>query len=72
MLTMADIRGAVARGWCHAKNSHKEMDSDLAEAISIEVKNLFTGKLLLEYATTKELIYELHARAATGRIIEKK
>ena len=31
------IRGAVARGWCHPKNSHKAMDSDLALAIADEV-----------------------------------
>lgn len=33
------IRQAVARGWCHPKNKHKEMDVDLAEAISYEVLN---------------------------------
>jgi predicted phage-related endonuclease len=31
------IRQAVARGWTHEKNASKEMDVDLAEAISIEV-----------------------------------
>lgn len=31
------ILGAVARGWCHPKNSHKVMDVDLAEAITWEV-----------------------------------
>lgn len=34
---MQGIRGAVARGWCADKNRLKEMDIDLAEAISIEV-----------------------------------
>lgn len=34
---MQAIRGAVARGWCHGPNTEKEMDSDLAEAISKEV-----------------------------------
>lgn len=34
---LADIRGPVARGWCHDKNREKEMDVDLAEAISKEV-----------------------------------
>jgi len=29
--------GAIARGWCHPKNSHKEMDADLANAIADEV-----------------------------------
>lgn len=33
----ARYRGAVARGWCSDANSHKEMDSDLAEAIVDEL-----------------------------------
>jgi hypothetical protein len=37
---MAEIRGAVARGWCHPANSSKVMDIDLAEAISQEVYKL--------------------------------
>jgi hypothetical protein len=37
-MSMADqIRQAVARGWCHPKNSAKEMDADLVEAIVAEV-----------------------------------
>lgn len=35
-----EVRGAVARGWCHDKNREKEMDSDLAEAITQEVLKL--------------------------------
>lgn len=31
------IRGAVARGWGHPKNAHKDMDTDLAVACSDEV-----------------------------------
>lgn len=38
---MEAIRGAVARGWCHEPNTAKEMDCDLAEAISREVATLF-------------------------------
>lgn len=38
------VTGAVARGWCHDKNSMKEMDSDLAEAIIEEVLSLLEGK----------------------------
>ncbi len=34
---LADLRGAVARGWCTEVNRHKEMDSDLAEAIVQEI-----------------------------------
>ena len=39
-MTQEEIRGAVARGWCHDKNAHKIMDSDLALAISDEVEKL--------------------------------
>lgn len=35
-----EILGAVARGWCAPKNSHKEMDSDLAIAIAQEVERV--------------------------------
>lgn len=32
-----EIYGAIARGWCDERNSGKEMDVDLADAIAIEV-----------------------------------
>lgn len=35
--SLAEIRGAVARGWCHDVNRHKEMDCDLGEAIVAEI-----------------------------------
>lgn len=35
------LLGAVARGWCHEINAHKEMDVELAVAIAQEVKNLY-------------------------------
>ena len=31
---------AIARGWCHEKNCHKTMDTDLAMAIAEEVLKL--------------------------------
>ena len=34
--------GAVARGWTHDKNSKKEMDTELAEAIVEEIFPLIT------------------------------
>ena len=37
MTTLTDIQGAVARGWCHPANAHKEMDVSLATAIADEV-----------------------------------
>lgn len=38
--SIQEIRGAVARGWCHDQNRHKEMDADLAEAISQEIRKM--------------------------------
>lgn len=37
----AEIRGAVARGWCADANVNKEMDTVLGEAIAIEVAKMF-------------------------------
>lgn len=42
MPSISEIRGAVARGWCADANRHKEMDSDLAEAIAQEVLLMLT------------------------------
>lgn len=36
-MTKQAIVEAVARGWCHPDNAHKEMDSKLAYAIVEEV-----------------------------------
>jgi hypothetical protein len=42
-MTLEDqVRQAVARGWRDPRNSHKEMDADLAEAIAAEVVKSFT------------------------------
>jgi hypothetical protein len=43
-MDIAEIRGAVARGWCAEGNAHKEMDSVLAEAISQEVHKLIYSR----------------------------
>ena len=40
-MNVNDIRGAIARGWTTEENSHKEMDVDLAEAILLELLELF-------------------------------
>jgi hypothetical protein len=34
------LRGAVARGWCHPKNSHKVFDNHLADAVVDELMKL--------------------------------
>lgn len=36
----AELAGAVARGWCSPNNAHKEMDSELAFAITVQVAAL--------------------------------
>jgi len=36
-MSISEIRGAVARGWCSQENTHKEMDVVLAEAIVREI-----------------------------------
>jgi hypothetical protein len=52
--SMEEIRGAVARGWCHEENSHKVMDCDLAEAISQEVVKLAAENVPLSSTTTPD------------------
>jgi hypothetical protein len=42
------LLGAIARGWCSEKNSHKTMDSDLALAISDEVEKQIKQHLGVE------------------------
>lgn len=39
-----EIIGAIARGWCSPENSHKEMDTTLAEAIADEVIKIIDAK----------------------------
>jgi len=36
----SELRGAVARGWCHPDRVTIEMDSALAEAIVTQIENL--------------------------------
>ena len=43
-----ELLGAIARGWCGEKNSHKEMDSDLAVAIFDEVEQQIKQKFGVE------------------------
>lgn len=37
-------RGVVARGYCDPHNSHKELDSDLLEAIVVEIMTALARK----------------------------
>ena len=41
--SLADIRGAVARGWCTERNAYKTMDVDLAEDIADAVWEEMNG-----------------------------
>lgn len=62
-----EILGAVARGWCHEDNAHKEMDSELALAICSEVMAVLdTAEPWLGLATTARLLEELTVRAEVG------
>ena len=40
------VRQAVARGYCHSKNSHKELDADLIIAIAKEVVKILTPEVV--------------------------
>jgi len=61
------VREAVARGWCHPKNAHKEMDSDLADAIVEEVVASFTpARTPWEAEGRKPTVAELEAILARG------
>jgi hypothetical protein len=53
----SEIIGAVARGWCHEKNSAKIFDSDLANAIVEEVCKLRASTL--HTASAFAQIYEI-------------
>lgn len=63
--------GAVVRGWCHEKNSHKEMDADLVNAIVNELECAIAttpeplGKLVDLGITEELLIDQIHAQART-------
>ena len=42
------LLGAIARGWCSEKNSHKIMDSDLAVAIFDQVEQQIRQQFRVE------------------------
>lgn len=44
-VTWDDVLGAVARGWTHDANKHKQMDVELATAIAKEVQAMILAKL---------------------------
>lgn len=61
-ITLSDIRGAVARGWCTDTNASKEMDSALALDIANEVAALFVP-VLAEIERLKGIIQRDQAAA---------
>ena len=61
-VALDEIRGAVARGWCAHANAEKTMDTDLSEAISQEVADLYSitaAEIEAKDARIKELEAEL-------------
>lgn len=60
----AQIRGALARGYCHPNNADKVLDSDLIEAMAAELLTLLRTDECprLGCATTRQLIDEVIAR----------
>jgi hypothetical protein len=42
-LSAEQVRGALARGYCHKSNSYKILDSELCEAMANEIMALLTG-----------------------------
>lgn len=52
-----EIAGAIARGYCSEKNSHKVLDPDLVEAMAVEVEKLLRqpGKSII-YSCSKNKI----------------
>ena len=44
VVTMSEIMGTIAQGWCSKKTSHKVMDVDLANAITWSISGLFIAK----------------------------
>lgn len=63
-LTSGEIRGAVARAWCHPENANKVMDEKLALAAADEVEKIIRADKTpqLGCATTLELVTELECR----------
>ena len=43
-----ELLGAIARGWCSEKNSHKTMDPDLALAIFDEVERQIKQQFVIK------------------------
>ena len=70
-ITLDEIREAVARGWCHPDNENKVMDEKLALAIADEIASALLShrEAHLGYATTREMLTELAARAEVAEIV---
>ena len=71
MTTKEQLLEAVARGWCHPENGNKVMDEALAVAIADEVEAAIRSeqKPYLGYASTRQLITELAARAEVAEVV---
>lgn len=69
-MTREEIVHAVARGWCDPKNSSKEMDADLANAIVEQVAALTTPDPQGEWVTVPRKMTENMVAAADDAIVE--
>jgi hypothetical protein len=82
---VSEISGAVARGWCTGGNGHKEMDWQLAQAITEEIRLLLTAAPKppadIETLRTRlanpvvplsdeQIVSLLHPNGTTARLIE--
>ena len=71
---IVELRGAMARGYCHSKNSHKVIDHDLIAAMMAEVlewhqaaldeaRREFAEELCRYYAGHHALVVSIRALA---------
>ncbi len=65
MTTLTDIQGAVARGWCHPANAHKEMDVSLATAIADEVYKVLLAEPAVPQAEPSDAALDVIWEAGT-------
>lgn len=54
MITLDEIRQALARGYCRDGNTHKVLDPDLIEAMAAEVMIAIQAALVAKYDPSKE------------------
>lgn len=53
-----ELLGAIARGWCHPKNSKKVLDSDLVLAIAEQVQQFISSTVKQERLKERKKVIE--------------